>query len=267
MRLLLVEDEWRLIEVISEGLSQVGFVVDALDTVRAAEQALGTVPYDALILDLGLPDGDGLNLLARLRQRQNTLPVLILTARDAVEDRVAGLDGGADDYLLKPFAMTELLARIKALLRRPGAALGTVLTAGNLAFDSIGREVAVAGQRLDLSRQELALLEQLLRRLGRVVPRAVLEKNCMATIPSRPRTRCRCTCIICADDWKQRALRSVSIRCAGLAICSLKRALLEIQPAFSTVPACLAAGCCVRAGSGRLGDQRFSRSARDHSLV
>ncbi|MCO6440854.1 MAG: response regulator [Nitrococcus mobilis] len=158
MRLLLVEDEWRLTETISEGLSRAGFVIDALDTVREAEQALSAVPYDALVLDLGLPDGDGLNLLAGLRQKQSELPVLILTARDAVEDRVAGLDGGADDYLVKPFAMTELLARIKALLRRPGAALGTILTAGSLTFDSIAREAAVAGRRLDLSRQELALL-------------------------------------------------------------------------------------------------------------
>ena len=138
-------------------------MVDAPDTVREyeAEQALSPVPYDALVQDLGLPDGDGLNLLASLYQKQSELPVLILMARDAVEDRVAGPDGGADDYLVKPFAMTELLARIKALLRRPGASLGTILTTRSLTFESIAREAAVAGQRLDLSRQELALLEQI----------------------------------------------------------------------------------------------------------
>ncbi|MDN5869478.1 MAG: response regulator [Nitrococcus sp.] len=177
MRLLLVEDECRLIETISEGLSRAGFVVDALDTLREAEQALSGVLYDVVVLDLGLPDGDGLNLLASMRRKHSEMPVLILTARDAVEDRVAGLNGGADDYLVKPFAMSELLARIKALLRRPGAALGTTLTAGSLSFDSIAREAAVAGRRLDLSRQELALLEQLMRRLGRVVPRSVLEEK------------------------------------------------------------------------------------------
>lgn len=177
MRLLLLEDEWRLAEAVSEGLGRAGFVVDALDTVQATEHALQTSRFDALILDLGLPDGDGLTLLGGLRRRDRELPVLILTARDAVEDRVAGLDGGADDYLVKPFAMTELLARVKALLRRPGAALGTVLTAGNLSFDSVGREARIAERRLDLSRQELAVLEQLMRRLGRVVPRAVLEEK------------------------------------------------------------------------------------------
>ncbi|MBA2409938.1 MAG: response regulator [Gammaproteobacteria bacterium] len=177
MRLLLVEDEWRLAETVSEGLSRDGFVVDALDTLQAADGALRAVRYDAGILDLGLPDGDGLALLAGLRRRGSELPVLILTARDAIEDRVAGLDGGADDYLVKPFAMAELLARVKALLRRPGAALGTILTAGNLSFDSIGREVRIAERRVDLSRQELAVLEQLMRRQGRVVPRAVLEEK------------------------------------------------------------------------------------------
>lgn len=177
MRLLLVEDEWRLTEAVSEGLGRAGFVVDTMDTVQTAEHALRIVCYDALILDLGLPDGDGLAVLTGLRRRDEELPVLILTARDAVEDRVAGLDGGADDYLVKPFAMAELLARVKALLRRPGAALGTVLMAGNLSFDSIGREVAVTGRRVDLPRQELAVLEQLMRRLGRVVPRGVLEEK------------------------------------------------------------------------------------------
>ncbi len=177
MRLLLLEDEWRLAEAVSEGLGRAGFVVDALDTVQAAEQALQTVRFDALILDLGLPDGDGLTLLHGLRRRDSELPVLILTARDTVEDRVVGLDRGADDYLVKPFAMAELLARVKAMLRRPGAALGKVLTAGNLSFDSIGREVRIADRHVDLCRQELAVLEQLMRRLGRVVPRAVLEEK------------------------------------------------------------------------------------------
>jgi DNA-binding response OmpR family regulator len=105
------------------------------------------------------------------------VPVLVLTARDAVEARVDGLDAGADDYLVKPFAMSELVARIKALLRRPGQALGTLLEAGNVAFDTIGREIRVGSSVLALPRQELAILEHLMRRLGRVVPKAVLEEK------------------------------------------------------------------------------------------
>jgi DNA-binding response OmpR family regulator len=120
--------------------------------------------------------------------------VLILTARDAIEDRVAELDGGADDYLVKPFAMAELLARVKALLRRPGAALGTLLTAGNLSFDSVGREVRIAEQHVNLSRQELAVLEQLMRRLGARratsrVRRKVVRIRYRTGIESRARAR------------------------------------------------------------------------------
>ena len=105
------------------------------------------IPYDAAILDLGLPDGDGLSLLSEVRRAGNSIPILVLTARDAVEDRVCGLDNGADDYLVKPFAMTELIARTKALLRRPGGALGITLQAGNIVFDTLGRDVA---RRLDV---------------------------------------------------------------------------------------------------------------------
>ena len=112
------------------------------------------------MLDLGLPDGDGVAVLAAARRIGKTLPILILTARDAVEDRVAGLNAGADDYLTKPFAMSELIARIKALLRRPGGVLGITLEAGNLSLDTIGRELSVAGKPVRLSRQELAILEQ-----------------------------------------------------------------------------------------------------------
>lgn len=177
MRLLIVEDERRLVEVLRPGLAKAGFVADAVGTVRDAREALALIPYDAGILDLGLPDGDGLMFLVHLRRAGNQLPVLVLTARDAVEQRVAGLDAGADDYLVKPFAMTELIARIKALLRRPGQALGATLEAGNMCFDTIGREVTVHSCILHLPRQELAILEHLMRRLGRVVPKAVLEEK------------------------------------------------------------------------------------------
>jgi DNA-binding response OmpR family regulator len=129
------------------------------------------------VVDLGLPDGDGLDLLRELRTGGNQTPVLVLTARDAVEDRVRGLDTGADDYLVKPFAMAELVARAKALLRRPGGALGAILKAGNISFDTIERDVMIGGSSLVLPRRESAILEHLMRRLGRVVPKSVLEEK------------------------------------------------------------------------------------------
>jgi DNA-binding response OmpR family regulator len=175
MRLLLVEDEARIAELVRAALLRDGFVVDVIGLCADAREALATTPYDATILDLGLPDGDGLRLLKELRGTGNSVPVLVLTARDAVEHRVAGLDAGADDYLIKPFAMAELVARTKALLRRPGGALGTTLKAGNVVFDTIGRDVRVGDKGLVLTRREIAILEHLMRRAGRVVPKPVLE--------------------------------------------------------------------------------------------
>lgn len=175
MRLLLIEDEARIVELLTGALSRTSFVVDAVRTCAEGHAALATVSYDAAILDLGLPDGDGIALLSATRASGNKVPILILTARDAVEDRVCGLDRGADDYLVKPFATVELVARIKALLRRPGGALGMILQAGNVSFDTIGREVTVGGTYVVLPRREAATLEQLMRRVGRVVPKAVLE--------------------------------------------------------------------------------------------
>jgi DNA-binding response OmpR family regulator len=177
LRLLLIEDEVRILELLTAALSRAGFAVDAVRTCAEGRAALAGPPYDAAILDLGLPDGDGIVLLAAIRAARNKVPILILTARDAVEDRVRGLDSGADDYLVKPFAIAELIARIKALLRRPGGALGTVLEAGNIAFDTVAREVSVDGRYLALPRRESATLEHLMRRVGRVVPRAVLEEK------------------------------------------------------------------------------------------
>jgi len=177
MRLLIVEDEVRIVEILAASLKQAGFVTDAVSRCEDALEALSLTPYDAAVLDLGLPDGDGLGLLARLRSSRNAVPILILTARDAVEARVAGLNAGADDYLIKPFAITELVARVKALLRRPGGALGATLRAGNVVFDTIERDVGVAGATLLLTRREAAVLEHLMRRLGRVVPKAILEEK------------------------------------------------------------------------------------------
>jgi DNA-binding response OmpR family regulator len=177
MRLLVVEDEPRIAEMIKAALERAEFVVDTVRLRADAREALANTPYDAAILDLGLPDGDGLQLLKELQPGGIRIPILILTARDAVEHRVLGLDAGADDYLVKPFAMNELIARTKALLRRPGGALGATLTAGNVVFDTIGRDVSVAGVPLQLPRREAAILEHLLRRQGRVVPKGVLEEK------------------------------------------------------------------------------------------
>ncbi len=175
MRLLIVEDEARIAEILRSALGREGFAVDAVGDCADARAALTTNPYDAVILDLGLPDGDGLRLLKEVRAQGNPLPVLVVTARDAVEHRVAGLDGGADDYLVKPFATSEVVARVKALLRRPGGALGTILKSGNVAFDTIGRDVRVGDEVLVLPRRETAILEHLMRRAGRVIPKALLE--------------------------------------------------------------------------------------------
>jgi len=150
MRLLIIEDNPRLGFLLKEGLSKSGFAVDVYGTAADGKEALRSTPYDALILDLGLPDEDGLTILVQLRATNDDLPVLILTARDGIGDRVNGLNEGADDYLLKPFAMEELVARVRALLRRPGRGIGIALSLGNLSFDSASREAWIGGQPLRL---------------------------------------------------------------------------------------------------------------------
>ena len=175
MRILLVEDHDRLAQTIVEGLDEFGFRVDALPTAEDGISATRSTEYDALVLDLGLPDRDGLDVISELRQRNIELPILILTARDGVDDRVAGLDRGADDYLMKPFAMKELAARLRALLRRPGRVLGATLESGNLRFNTVLRQVVVDGRVVPISRREIGALELLMRRAGQVVSRRALE--------------------------------------------------------------------------------------------
>lgn len=175
MRLLLIEDHAKFAKLVKEKLESEGFAVDHVETVADGEAALQTVTYDAIILDLGLPDEDGLTLLRTVRSRGSAIPVLILTARDAIDERVMGLNAGADDYLLKPCAMEELVARVRALLRRPGGALGVTLTAGNISFDTTAREVRINDKPIPISRREMGVLEQLMRRYGRVVPKDVIE--------------------------------------------------------------------------------------------
>ena len=177
VRLLVVEDEPRIAEILKSSLQQAGFAVDVVRLCADAREALALTVYDAAVLDLGLPDGDGIDLLRELQSGRKSVPILVLTARDAIDDRVSGLDAGADDYLIKPFATAELVARIKALLRRPGGALGATLQAGNILLDTVGRDVRVGGVPLQLPRRECAILEHLLRRQGRVVPKSVLEEK------------------------------------------------------------------------------------------
>src|SRR6516225_3888384 len=177
VRLLIIEDEDRLSGILRSKLGDAGFAVDIAGSAADAEAALELINYDSAILDLGLPDGDGLTVLSAVRRVGKTLPILILTARDAIGDRVAGLNAGADDYLTKPFAMAELIARIKALLRRPGGVLGMTLDAGNVRLDTVGRELTIAGIPARLSRRELTILEQMMRRFGRIVPKAMLEEK------------------------------------------------------------------------------------------
>lgn len=175
MRLALIEDNLRLADLIREGLTELGFVVDAFDTIRRVSAALNCMQYDLLILDLGLPDGDGVDFIRSIRAQRLQTPVLIISARDAVEARVRGLDSGADDYIVKPFELSELAARVRALLRRPGQRLGTVLNVANLDLDTVSGMVRVDGEVIDIPRREFSLLEQLMRRCGSVVRRSAIE--------------------------------------------------------------------------------------------
>jgi two-component system response regulator TctD len=175
MRVLVVEDNAELAGLIANGLVLAGYSVDHMGTAADARQALATTRYAAIILDLGLPDADGLVILRELRRRKDPVPVLVLTARAGIHDRVEGLRSGADDYLVKPFAFEELVARLEALLRRPQELLGTSLSVANLTFDTESRQAFVDGQTQLLSAREAAVLEILMRRKGRVVSKAVVE--------------------------------------------------------------------------------------------
>ncbi len=175
MRLLLVEDNERLSALLAKGLGSAGFKIDAVSTASEAYEAVVGTGYSAMVLDLRLPDDDGLNVLRKMRQRGIATPVLILTARSGLKDRVKGLEIGADDYLSKPFALEELIARLHALLRRPGNLLGRALNVGNMILDSEARQVAVAGTTRSFSAREVAVLEVLMRRNGRVVPKKLVE--------------------------------------------------------------------------------------------
>jgi DNA-binding response OmpR family regulator len=177
MRLLIVEDNEELAGLLAKGLKSAGYQCDVLSTVEDARTVLATTFYAALILDLGLPDGDGLELLREIRLRDNPVPVLVLTARGGLQDRVHGLRSGADDYLVKPFALEELVARLEAQLRRPGQLLGSSLRIANLAFDTQNRQASIDDQPQVLSARETAVLELLMRSKGRVVSKKQVEDH------------------------------------------------------------------------------------------
>ncbi len=174
MKILLVEDDPTLGEAVVLATRQAGFAVDWSRDGVHAENALSGFAYDAVLLDLGLPRREGLEVLRNLRKRGKTLPVMILTARDTVEDRVRGLDAGADDYLLKPFSLDELLARLRALLRRANGVADTQISIGRLCFDSIKRQARVDEMPLILSAREVEVLEILLHHAGRVTSKEAI---------------------------------------------------------------------------------------------
>lgn len=175
MRLLLVEDDPVLGDGLKTGLSQAGFTVDWAQDGAAADAALDCEQFALAILDLGLPRLEGLEVLRRLRRRGQTLPVLILTARDSTGEKVAGLDAGADDYLIKPIDLDELAARIRALLRRAGGRAAPVLEVGLLRLDPASHQVELEGQPVNLSTREFSILQLLVENAGRVISRSQLE--------------------------------------------------------------------------------------------
>jgi DNA-binding response OmpR family regulator len=178
MRILVVEDDRKVASFIRKGLEEEGHAVEvAGDGAAAIERATDGAPWDLVVLDVMLPKGDGFGVLKALRQEGLRMPVLMLTARDAVSDRVTGLDLGADDYLSKPFAFEEFLARVRALLRRGGGGSAPVLRLADLTLDPSSREVRRGARRVELTAREHTLLEYFLRNAGRVLTRPVLAQH------------------------------------------------------------------------------------------
>ncbi len=177
MRLLLVEDNPRLQTLLGETLNAAGYGLDAVGTVQDLHSSAASTKYDLIVVDLGLPDGDGLQAIRKLRSTGLATPILIVTARGSVEERVAGLDAGADDYLTKPFNNSEFLARVRALLRRPADVIGPLIKIGNTTVNVSNLEVICNSQDIDLRLSERRLLLLLMRRSGSLVPKGVLESS------------------------------------------------------------------------------------------
>ncbi len=176
MRILVVEDEKRIQDFLSRGLESAGYAVDVAGDGATATELIYSTEYDLVILDLMLPDMDGLTVLGKIRNRKVSPPVLILSARDAVDDRVRGLEHGADDYLVKPFAFVELLARARALLRR-GQPVPERLQVGDLVLDCIRRKVTRGGQPIELAPKEFGILEYMMRNPGRPLSRTMIVEH------------------------------------------------------------------------------------------
>ncbi|CAD5248643.1 MULTISPECIES: response regulator transcription factor [Halomonadaceae] len=176
VRILLVEDELQLAETLRAVLERERFVVDHADRLATAREALMLASFDLVLLDRTLPDGDGLSLVPAMRASNPGLPIIVLSASGEVSDRVVGLDEGADDYLIKPFSLDEMLARIRAIRRRPADLAGEEIHAGSLVFDLSNEGVTVAGVRMELPRRELRVLAALMKRRGRTVLRESLEQ-------------------------------------------------------------------------------------------
>ncbi|EDY20667.1 two component transcriptional regulator, winged helix family [Chthoniobacter flavus Ellin428] len=177
MRILIVEDDRKVGQFIERGLSEVAYSGTLVRTCAEARDTLADSPYDAIVLDLGLPDGDGLQLLRDWRSSGFNEPVLILSARDALQDKVKGLNLGADDYLAKPFSLEELIARIRSLLRRQGGKKTTVFEHRAIKLDLLARTVEVEGKRIDLTAREFSLLELFMQNQGRVLTRTMIAEK------------------------------------------------------------------------------------------
>ncbi len=175
MRLLLIEDDEMLGKAVRAGLKQDGYTVDWLTDGEAGLQALASDDFDVVVLDIGLPGMSGIEVLQRLRKQKKTLPVMILTAYDAVSDRITGLDAGADDYLIKPFDLDELLARLRAITRRREGRAQSRIEFGGILLDTAAHRLVIHGEEVSLSNKEYQLLEYLLTHAGKVIPRDRLE--------------------------------------------------------------------------------------------
>ena len=175
MRVLITEDNGELASFIQEALGYEGYLSDIARSAGELKLHIQQTSYGAIILDLGLPDMDGIDVLSWLRRNQNMVPVLVLTARGGVQDRIKGLDKGADDYLVKPFAIEELVARLRALLRRPSSLSNATLDTANITFDTISKAVTVNGHNLVLGKTELSVLEMFMRNVGLTISKESIE--------------------------------------------------------------------------------------------
>jgi len=238
MRILVIEDDNILGSALQEFLREQGYAVDWVSNGSQVFGAVSGQVYQLLLLDLNLPDMNGLEVLKQLRAQGHQEPTLILTARDDVEDRVAGLDAGADDYVTKPFELSELAARVRTFARRQSGQSSPVIEVGPLQFDTVGREVRVHGERLNLSVRELSVLEMLMARPGRVVTKRQIVNSLSAWMPISAKMRSKSMYTGCASAWRAPAHQSRPY--AGLVIFlkSTMRLALRIEKTLNLPGRC-----------------------------